>query len=132
MSPVGRPKKQSWTISTPLALTATEVANTRNTISDKTITEYAACCVAAVLVWSQLRCQCYEVTVSGDRADYWLRDATGAAAGACEVSGLITKKLKTRYRSKRNQILKNKSASPAYVCVVAFTARGEGYFCRVR
>jgi len=127
----GRPRTQTWVFT--MAPFASLQANrkTHSTIASKTLTEHAACAVAGAILPS-VGLQFDEVTVNGDRADYWLADAAGVRAGAMEISGLVTSRLKTRYKKKRAQILKNKGANPALVSVTSFGKPLLGYACRVR
>jgi len=124
-------RPEQWQLLTPTSLNASEVVQFGKSFNEKTVTEYAAIAVAGAQIATVLGLRFREVTLVGERGDYWLETADGGSAGMCEISGTVTKSLQGVFKEKRKQILKNRLVSRCYVSVTNF-ARNEGAFSRVR
>lgn len=90
-------------------------------VQDRTITEWAACGVACVLVPLYSHFRILNVAAYGDGFDYWLND--GRQEYALEISGTATGELEPRHRSKVSQLLANPHGIDGYVAVIAFGAK---------
>lgn len=112
--------------STPGANSSLSITLPASQISEKAGLGLAA---ASMVVTAGLRIR--EVTMRGDKGDYWLEDSAGAPRGMCEMSGTTTKTARKLFDTKRAQILKNKVVSECYTGVSRFTPH-DSYFCRVR
>ncbi len=91
---------------------------TRLALSDRVITEWAACGVACVLVAAYTSLRLLSVAAYGDRFDYWLND--GQKDYGLEISGTVAGELEPRHRAKVNQLLANPYGIDGYMAVVAF------------
>jgi hypothetical protein len=87
-----------------------------NTYQDPVLSEHAACGLACILVAERAGLEITEVTMRGDRADYWI----GAREMMLEISGHQNGKLEALLAEKKDQLLKNPFGSDGYVCVVIF------------
>lgn len=130
-SVAGSPRSAPWSITVPAGHQLHAVQAVTKYLPEKILTELAGVTMAAVPLARVLGIRIKEVAMSGERGDYWLETTSGAPAGLIEVSGTLSKSLKTRYQHKRSQVLKNSTAGDCYVSVTHFVKR-EGYFCRVR
>jgi hypothetical protein len=87
-----------------------------NTYQDPVITEFATLGLACILLTKRTGLQITEVTMRGDRADYWLGDRELLL----EVSGLQHGQLDSLCDEKATQLLDNPYDKPGYVCVVVY------------
>jgi hypothetical protein len=90
-------------------------------VQERTVTEWAACGVACAVVAVYAGLQIREVTMTGDRFDYWVTD--GERDYGLEVSGTLTEEVETRHRAKRDQLLENPYGVDGYIVVVGFATR---------
>lgn len=90
-------------------------------VSERTITEWAACGLACVVLARYTQARMFQVTGDGDRFDYWVRD--GQREYGLEVSGTLTDELETRHRAKVRQLQDNPYGVAGYVVVAGFTSR---------
>jgi hypothetical protein len=90
-------------------------------VQERTVTEWAACGVACAVLSLYTELKVREVTVTGDRFDYWMDD--GEREYGLEVSGTTTEDLEARHRVKVQQLLDNPYGVDGYVVVVGFTTR---------
>jgi hypothetical protein len=129
----GRVPRESWDLIFPSTLSPTDLSLLATSEPANRITEEAAIALAAVGVAEVAALRIREVTLSGDRGDYWLETVSGVSAGLLEVSGSISTKRKPAaiYRAKRRQVLLNKKSNCAYASI-SHLGEGLGYFCRVR
>jgi hypothetical protein len=87
-------------------------------VSERVITEWAACGVACVVLARYTSLRLCAVTGDGDRFDYWVRE--GDEEYGLEVSGTIADDLETRRRLKARQLRANPYGVDGYVIVVSF------------
>ncbi len=129
----GPPQKEKWHLVFPTWLNNLLLQATCKTEPEKRITEEAALAIALATLDHASGLRVREVTISGDRGDYWIEDQQGQLVGLLEVSGSIarTRRAAAIYRAKRRQVLRNKQAKIAVTCVSHFGDR-RGYYCRVR
>jgi hypothetical protein len=90
-------------------------------IQERTVTEWAACGVACAVVALYAGLRIREVTMTGDRFDYWVTD--GEREYGLEVSGTLTQEVEARHRAKREQLLENPYGVDGYVVVVGFATQ---------
>jgi hypothetical protein len=97
-----------------------------NTYQDSVLTEHAALGLACMLVHHRLAMQLTEVTMRGEKVDYWLGDKELAI----EVGGRQEIDLDQFCDEKATeQLLKNPFGRDGYVCVAEFsTARAKLWF----
>lgn len=98
-----------------------EIPQTKPAISETTLTEFAACGIACVLLTCFTGFRLSHVSRRGDRFDYWLRN--GDCELGLEISGTLTQSLSERHREKVSQLLENPFGLDGYVCVVGFSKR---------
>ncbi len=127
----GEPTKHRWTLRSPKWLTASELTKYKNTAPEQDISEAAAIAIAGAVLASECHLRMTQVTLRGERGDYWLAKGKGAGKTLCEVSGTGAGALNGLFTKKKKQVLRNKRAAEAYVSVSRFRSR-EGRFCRVR
>jgi hypothetical protein len=95
-----------------------------NTIQREVIIENTAVAIAFLLTTEVVGCTIDEVTLRGDRADYFMngRDLM------LEISGTgALKQCATRHKQKSEQLLENPYGKPGYVVVCCFSTQ-EGFF----
>ena len=92
-----------------------------NAISQRTVTEWAACGIACVLAELYAGLRVTEIADDGDRFDYWVDD--GVQEYGLEVSGTIEQDVELRRRRKITQLRSNPYGLDGYVAVVGFAAR---------
>lgn len=126
----GKPHRTTWQLKVPATTDPAKVHKCQASVAAKVVTENAAILVAAAQLAS-LNLAFEQVTLAGDRGDYWLVDSAGQNAGLCEVSGTTAQSRSSLYQEKRLQVLRNPTASACYVTVTNFQEL-EGNFCRVR
>lgn len=90
-------------------------------VSERVITEWAACGVACAVLARYTSLRLSAVTSDGDRFDYWIRD--GDEEYGLEVSGTIADDLETRRRLKARQLCANPYGVDGYVVVVSFSIK---------
>jgi hypothetical protein len=90
-----------------------------NTYQDPVLTEYAALGLSCMLVTQLAKMEITEVTLHGDRADYWLGDKELLL----EVSGTLTGDLDALQQAKALQLRENPFEKDGYVCVANFETR---------
>ena len=90
-------------------------------IDDRSLTEWAACGIACVVVAVYANLQICEVTGDGDRFDYWVTD--GQNEFGLEVSGTTTGQIESRHAAKVKQLLENPFGVDGYVVVADFSTR---------
>jgi hypothetical protein len=90
-------------------------------VSERVITEWAACGVACVVIAFYAGLTVREVAADGDRFDYWVDD--GQYEYGLEVSGTMGTALDTRHRAKVRQLCDNPYDVDGYVVVVSFATR---------
>jgi hypothetical protein len=90
-------------------------------VSERHVTEWAACAIACVVAHVYGQLQVCAVTGDGDRFDYWVTD--GQRQLGLEVSGTVSGDLEARHRAKVEQLLDNPFGVDGYVVVVDFEAR---------
>jgi hypothetical protein len=90
-----------------------------NTYQEPDLTEFAALGVACVLVRSFADLEITEVTMRGERADYWLGDKQYLL----EVSGTESGSLTRLRDQKADQLMANPFNKDGYVCVAVFEER---------
>jgi hypothetical protein len=107
----------------PLCLRWAEgsVPNQPPGIQEHTVTEWAALGVASAVVWCYAGLHVRQVTMQGDRFDFWLSD--GDQEYGLEVSGTMTEEVEARHRAKVQQLLANPHSADGYVVVVGFATR---------
>ena len=127
----GARQRVAWTFVFPNSLNG--VDQFRSGLNDTIVTEFAAIAVAASQAVCALGLRFKEVTLRGERGDYWLEDGSGNASGMCEVSGTNRRgtTVGAMFEEKSKQIKQNKKARPCFVAVTSFP-RLQGAFCRVR
>jgi hypothetical protein len=87
-------------------------------VSERVITEWAACGLACVVIALYAGLTIREVAADGDRFDYWVDD--GHYEYGLEVSGTMGTDLDTRHRAKVRQLCDNPYGVDGYVVVVSF------------
>jgi hypothetical protein len=90
-------------------------------VQERTVTEWAACGVACVVVRLYAALRLRHVTGDGDRFDYWVDD--GSHEYGLEVSGTTTDDLEARHGLKVRQLRENPYGVDGYVVVVGFATR---------
>ena len=90
-------------------------------VPERVVTEWAACCIACVVVALYAGLTVREVAADGDRFDYWVDD--GQYEYGLEVSGTLGEDLETRHRAKVRQLCDNPYGVDGYVVVVSFATR---------
>lgn len=90
-------------------------------VPERTITEWAACGLACVVLAHYTQARIYQVTGDGDRFDYWVRE--GQREYGLEVSGTLTDEVETRLRTKVRQLQDNPYGVAGYVVVAGFASR---------
>jgi hypothetical protein len=90
-------------------------------VSERTVTEWAACGVACAVVSLYAGLQVREVAGDGDRFDYWVDD--GKTEYGLEVSGTTLEDVETRHRAKVRQLRENPYGMDGYVVVTGFATR---------
>jgi hypothetical protein len=90
-------------------------------VQSRTVTEWAACGVACVVVSLYAGLRMREVSGDGDRFDYWV-DKDEREYGL-EVSGTTTADLESRHRMKVRQLRENPYGVDGHVVVVGFDTR---------
>ncbi|MBW3538950.1 MAG: hypothetical protein KY476_01645 [Planctomycetes bacterium] len=89
-------------------------------ISDWSITEWAACGVACIVIHLYLALRITQVARAGDRFDYWASD--GRREYGLEVTGTTTADLEARHETKVRQLRRNPYGMAGYVVAVGFKA----------
>lgn len=89
-------------------------------VQERTLTEWAACGVACVVLSLYAGLTVREVAGDGDRFDYWVDD--GKREYGLEVSGTTTDDVETRHRAKVRQLRDNPYGVDGYVVVVGFAS----------
>jgi hypothetical protein len=110
-----RPLKVSW------ALAHTEAQAATRGMPAESITEFAACGVACVLVARYTGLQIVDTAGRGQGYDYIAVGSEGQEWGL-EVSGVTQANLTAQHRLKRNQLLSNPQGLGGYVAVVRFAS----------
>lgn len=87
-------------------------------VPERTITEWAACGLACVVLARYTQVRIHQVTGDGDRFDYWVSD--GEREYGLEVSGTLTDESETRQRAKVRQLQENPYGVDGYVVVAGF------------
>lgn len=90
-------------------------------VPERTITEWAACGLACVVLAHFTQARVHQVTGHGDRFDYWVSD--GTREYGLEVSGTMTDEIETRWRAKARQLQENPYAVDGYVVMAGFAGR---------
>ncbi len=90
-------------------------------VQERTVTEWAACGVACVVLARYSQGRVSQVTGDGDRFDYWVSD--GEQECGLEVSGTTTDEVETRHRAKVRQWRENPYEVDGYVIVAGFASR---------
>jgi hypothetical protein len=104
-----------------LSWSAESVPERPPAVQERTVTEWAACGVACAVVSLYAGLTVREVTVTGDRFDYWVSD--GEQEYGLEVSGTMTEDIETRHSAKVQQLRDNPYGVDGYVVVVGFATR---------
>jgi hypothetical protein len=86
-----------------------------------TVTEWAALGIACVVLWRYAGARLSEVTLFGDRFDYWVN--RGDERLGLEVSGTVDEDVRARHRDKVRQWRANPYQADGFVVVVGFNAR---------
>jgi hypothetical protein len=94
-------------------------------VPERTITEWAACGLACVVLARYTQARMFQVTGDGDRFDYWVSD--GKHEYGLEVSGTMADEIETRHRAKVRQLQDNPYGVDGYVVVAGFT--GPAVIC---
>lgn len=90
-------------------------------VNEKTITEFAACGIAAIVAITFADLEIRAVAQNGDRFDYWLWD--GMHGFGMEVSGTLSEELPefmARHREKIEQLQTNPFGVDGFVAIVSF------------
>jgi hypothetical protein len=90
-------------------------------VSERTVTEFAACGVACAALARYTLLRLRAVTANGDRFDYWMDD--GQREYGLEISGTIADDLEARHRLKVRQLLDNPYGVDGFVIVVGFAIK---------
>lgn len=90
-------------------------------VGERTVTEWAACGVACVVVSLYAGLHLSKVAEDGERFDYWVNN--GEHEYGLEVSGTTTDDIETRHRAKVHQLRENPYGVDGYVVVVGFATR---------
>jgi hypothetical protein len=104
-----------------LSWSAESVPERPPAVQERTVTEWAACGVACAVVWLYAGLTVREVTVVGDRFDYWVSD--DEQEYGLEVSGTMTEDIETRHEAKIQQLRENPYGVDGYVVIVGFATR---------
>lgn len=89
------------------------------TYQSPVITEMATLGLSCILLRNRAKMEITEVTLRGERADYWL----GEKELLLEVSGQQSGSLKTLHNEKATQLRDNPFGKDGYVCVANFDER---------
>jgi hypothetical protein len=90
-------------------------------VQEHIVTEWAACGVACAVLALYTNFRIREVTMIGDRFDYWVSD-NGQEYGL-EVSGTTTEELEARHNAKVHQLRDNPYGIDGFVIVVGFETK---------
>jgi hypothetical protein len=90
-------------------------------VQERTVTEWAACGVACVVVSLYAGLRIHEVARDGDRFDYWV--GKDEREYGLEVSGTTTDDVEARHHTKARQLRENPYGVDGYVVVVGFATR---------
>lgn len=127
----GRATRDSLALVAASHSTAASNASLAVTVPASQVSERAGLGVAAAAMAVIAGLRIREVTLRGDKGDFWLEDGLGVPRGMCEMSATTTKSIEEIYRQKRTQILKNSTVPESYTAVTRFNPNAA-YFCRVR
>jgi len=127
----GRATRDSLVVAAAPHSTPSDIARLQHWLPATDISERGALAVAAASVHILKGLRLREVTLKGQRGDFWLEDNAGVAKGLIEMSGTQAGSLCSVYFTKRKQVLGNSTANACFVSVTRFNSR-DSYFCRVR
>lgn len=127
----GRATRDSLALVAASHSTVASNASLVATVPASQVSERAGLGVAAAAMAVTAGLRIREVTLRGDKGDFWLEDSSGVPRGMCEMSATTTRPIEDLYRQKRSQILENATVRESYTAVVRFHPNAA-YFCRVR
>jgi hypothetical protein len=102
--PNGRATRDTLTLRAANQSTQSDIAALLTTIPVSQVSERAGLGITAAILSEVMDLEISEITLRGEKGDFWLRDKNGSPRGLCEISGSTTSTPLALYRTGKRRI----------------------------